>query len=85
MKVYAVIDETAGNILKITNEQGLIDYANEAHFVEKDLNKPIDESKQVYACNDVKGAECILSCDMFYVKEFDFETRNIYDLSEVLV
>lgn len=83
MKVYAVIDETAGNILKITNEQGLIDYANDAHFVEKDLAKQIDESKQVYACNDVEGAMSILSCDMFWVKELDFDTRNIHDLSEV--
>ena len=83
MKVYAIIDETAGNLLKITNEQGLIDYANDAHFVEKDLTKPIDESRQVYACNDIEGAICILSTDMFYVKELDFNKNNIYDLGEV--
>ena len=83
MKVYAVIDE-CGQFLKITNEQGLIDYANDAHFVEKDLSKPIDESRQVYACSDVEGAESILSCDMFYVKEMDFDIHDIYDLSDCL-
>ena len=83
MKVYAVIDETAGNILKITNEQGLIDYANDAHFVEKDLSKPIDEAHQVYACDDVEGAICILSSDLFWVREMDFDKSNIHDLSEV--
>lgn len=83
MKVYAIIDETAGNLLKITNEQGLIDYANDAHFVEKDLSKSIDESRQVYACNDIEGAKCILNCDMFYIKELDFSNNNIYDLSDI--
>ena len=83
MKIYAVIDQCR-QFLKIVNEQGLIDYANNAHFVEKDLDKPIDESQQVYACNDTETAKSILSCDMFYVQELDFDTQNIHDLSELL-
>ena len=85
MKVYLIIDNTAGNIIKLANEQGLIDYANSAHFVEKDLSKPIDESQMCYACDDVGGAKSILSSDMFYVEELDFDNNMcIHDLSFLL-
>ena len=79
-KVYLIMDETAGNINKITDEQGLIEYANDAHFVEKDLNKPINEDYQVYATDSVEGAKSILQADMFYVKEVDFDTEHIVNI-----
>lgn len=81
MKAYLIVDNTAGNIVKVANTNGLIEYANSAHFVEKDLSKPIDESQMCYACDDVESAMSILSTDMFTVLEMDFDIHEIYDIS----
>lgn len=80
MKLFLIQDETAGAINKVVNEQGLVDYANNAHFVEKDMSKPIDETWQVYACNDIETAKHILRADLFYVTELNFKENNIYSI-----
>ena len=79
--IFLIQDQTGGGINKIVDIQGLIEYANDAHFVEKDLNKPIDTDHQVYKCNDVAGAIAILQADLFYVQELFFENTHIYDVA----
>lgn len=76
MRLFLIEDETGSLDSRIVNEKGLIDYANDAHFVEKDLTKPIDKSWQVYACNDIKDAICILQADMFWTTELDFDKKD---------
>ena len=79
-RIFLIQDQTGGAINKIVDTEGLISYANDAHFVEKDATKPIDESQQVYPCKDIKGAVAILQEDLFYVQELFFENEHIYSI-----
>ena len=78
MRLFLIEDETGSLDSRVVNEQGLIDYANNAHFVEKDLSKPINEDYQVYACNDVEDAICILQADLFWTTELNFDSKDSY-------
>lgn len=81
--VYIISDLTSGGIIKLCNEEGLIQYANDAHFVEKDMTKPIDDSWQVRPCHDKEGAIAILDLDLFNVYEFDFDIHCVNDISDI--
>ena len=79
-RIFLIQDQTGGAINKIVDTEGLISYANDAHFVEKDTTKPIDKSQQVYPCKDIEGAVSILQADLFYVQELFFEIEHIYSI-----
>ena len=79
-RIFLIEDTTGGAINKIVDTEGLISYANDAHFVEKDTTKPIDTTWQVYACKDIKDAICILQADLFHVQELFFENTHIYSV-----
>jgi len=66
-KLYLIEDDTAGNIKKIATEQGLIEYANQAHFVQ-----------ECGKAKNVSDAIEILRTDFFTVKE----VGNIYNLGD---
>ena len=68
-KLYLIEDDTAGNIKKIATEQGLIEYANQAHFVQEN---------QCEKAKTVSDAIEILRTDFFTVKE----VGNIYNLGD---
>ena len=68
-KLFLIEDNSGSLETKTFDEQGVIEYANDAHWVEKDLTKPIDSSWQVYACNNIRDAIEILKTDNFWVTE----------------
>ena len=68
-KMYLIEDDTPGNIKKIATEQGLIEYANQAYFVQEG---------QCEKAKDVRDAIEILRTDRFTVTEIE----NIYDLGD---
>ena len=80
MEIYLIVDNTAGNIVKIANAGGLIRYANNAHFVNSDMNSMVEEW-QIRPCKDVKGAIEILKADIFNVTSINFDDKDIIDIS----
>lgn len=70
MKLYLVLDNTAGNINKLCNAKGLIAYANEAHFIGDEIPpaKTIDDAIE------------ILKTDMFHVEELSIKDDEVYIL-----
>ena len=81
MEIYLIVDNTAGNIVKLANASGLIRYANNAHFVNADMDSMVEEW-QIRPCKDVKGAIEILKADMFHVIPINFNDKDIIDISD---
>ena len=65
MKIYLITDTTAGNINKLVNTQGLIEYANGAHFI----TEPV---------STIEDAISVLQADMFSVDELDISDNEIF-------
>lgn len=83
MRLYLIIDNTAGNLYKITNGKGLIEYANGAHFV---TNTPEDLAWECKPASNESEAISILQADLFSVVPLDIDENKkfIHDIGQYI-